>query len=121
MDKANPFTGFLESEKEDCLSKANGLAKDNRQDEADMQKIRANVFGIFATLSRTAEERFPDSQAQFLREQIEKISRAWEESLSAAESRGDPINAMKERVKLDAIAEIGAYYAHTVEGTSHGK
>jgi len=121
MDTAKPFIELLESQKKDCLSKASGLAQDNRQDEADMQKIRANVFGIFTALSRTAKERFPGNQATFIQEQITKISQTWEESLLTAESHGDPVNTMKERIKLDAITEISELYARITEDMDDGR
>lgn len=110
-DKITKFTEYLESEREACLSEADELAEDDRHDEAVMAKIRANIFGIFAIVSQTAGKQIAESREAFIRRQIETIPEAWEKSLSAAESCGDDGKAMIERIKLDAMAEIGKYYS----------
>ena len=114
MNEFAQFIDYLQSEQESRLNQADALTADHRLDEANMAKIRANVFGIFATVSQKVG-------VSLIQEQIETIPEAWRESLSAAERYGDHTKAMIERIKLEAIAEIGETYARLMEGSIHGR
>lgn len=115
MKEIAPFIQYLESEKEACLMKADTLIKDSCKDEADMSKIRANIFDIMATVSRTAENRFPQNAISFIKEKINTIPESWKESLMLAEKHGNHTKVMIERIKLQAIAEINEVFMDIVE------
>lgn len=115
MEEITQFIQYLESEKEACLMKSNVLIKDNCRNEADMMKIRANIFDIITTVSRTAEKRFPQNSISFMKEKIESIPKGWKESLSVAEKHGDHAKVMIEQLKLQAIAEINEKFSNILE------
>jgi len=119
MKNGTQFTVYLQTEQKFYFRKAGELARENRKDEAKMAKIRANVFGIFANVIQTAESEFPENELSFVREQIEKIPGAWQESLSAAELHNDYVKVMNERIKLDAIIEIKKNFLRIVEGSNN--
>ena len=116
MLKIPQLIQYLESEKRTGLAAAEALAEDGRRDEANMARIRANIFDVMAAVSRTAQEKFPQNAAGFIREKMGEIPRNWSESLAAAERHGDHIKAMTERIKLQAMAEITAKYTDMAEG-----
>ena len=116
MDKVAQFIEYLQAEQRACLDRADELVRDNRQDESVMAKIRANVFGIFATVSQTADKQMPGSQNSLIEEQIDKIPGAWRESPVTAELYGDYSKVMIESVKLDAVKEIKENYIRIFGG-----
>lgn len=100
------FIQYLEAEHKTCTAQAETLAADDRRDEANMQKIRANIFDVFTVVSKTAEKRFPQNPLGFIKERIETIPTAWKQSLAAAEERNEYNKAATERIKLQAMDEI---------------
>lgn len=106
MSEIEVFKTYLEREKSSCLMRTETLAKDSRQDEATMEKIRANVFDIFIAVSGAAETRFPENAKSFLLNRIETIPQAWETSKATAQKHGDYTKALIEEIKLQAICEI---------------
>jgi len=96
------FINYLQREKMQSLGQAQTLANDNRQDEAIMAKIRANVFGIFETTAKGGHN---------VQKLLEVIPKPWEESLEQAKATNDHIKITQEQIKLQAIAEIKAFLA----------
>lgn len=106
MSEIEVFRTYMETEKNSCLMRAETLVKDSRQDEANMEKIRANVFDIFNTVSGAAVMRFPENAKSFLLNKMETIPQAWETSKATAQEHGDYTKALIEEIKLQAISEI---------------
>jgi len=113
------FIEHLESEKASCLVRANDMAEDYRVDESNIEKIKANVFGIFATVSRVAGEQFPDNPQTFIRRKIDSITKEWQASLSQAEWSDNYTSVLVERVKLDTLTIIDETYERMLGGSDH--
>lgn len=100
------FIQYLEIERDSCLAQADTLASDDRRDEANMLKIRANIFDVFTVVSRTAEKHFPQNQIDFIKNRMETIPTAWKASLTVAEKENEYVKIATERIKLQAMNEI---------------
>ena len=119
MKAVTQFIEYLESEKSSCLIRANNMTKDYRLDESNIEKIKANVFGIFASVSRSAEERFPRNPDMFIQEKIDLIMKAWQESLSQTELSDNYTKTLVGHVKLDTLAIIDESFQRILGGSDH--
>jgi len=116
MKEILQFIEYLKKEKEDCLKEAEALANDNRKDESNLVKIRSNMFEIVISISKVAEQRFPQNTISYIKEKISKIATSWEESLAMAELHNDHMKIMYGRIKLDAMAQISETLEQIIGG-----
>lgn len=95
---------FLTDQAVLCKEQAAALAADDRRDEAVFEKIRCNVYEIFAAVLNTAQ-----GQAEpmaFFRRQLDAIPANWEAAREKARAHGDESRAHTESVKLEAVQVI---------------
>lgn len=98
---------FLKAEERRHLDTAAALFSDSRADEANFEKIRANVFGIFSAVLNAAVKAVGEAKAEeFFRKKLREIPSGWRSALAAARERGDNAAALVEKLKLDSVAEI---------------
>lgn len=110
--KIEEFTNYLDQRTSSIQENALRLMADNRRDEADFEKIRANIFQI---VKQVAKAIFKNS-AQASQEESQRVSclesrlilfqETWESFLKKAEEHGDDLKIVKEETKLEALAEI---------------
>lgn len=93
----------------DCQKRKSLLEADERNDEADFEKIRENIYQIFKTIfSVSLQAGGSDSNAvrkQFL-EKLDQIPESWRESLRKAQEHGDTAKIVIEQLKLTTAEEI---------------
>ena len=75
------------------------LVADDRKDEGDLAKIRANVYGICKSVYQVLDEERAWTKLGELRE-------SWETARNAARGHDDLQKAVIESIKLDTLAEI---------------
>ena len=98
------------------------LEAEQRQDEANLEKVRHNVLGIFGTLAKAdaAQARKTDnpseSFAQLHTQRFERFPEPWRQRLSKAAAHGDVVTQTIEETKLKTVARIWAVFQET-EGT----
>lgn len=97
---------FLTEQAALCRTKAAALTADQRNDEAIFEKIRCNVFEIFASVLNAARQQ--PEPAAFFRRQLDAIPANWEAALKKAKAHGDDAKAHTELVKLEAVRAIRA-------------
>lgn len=95
------FMAYLEDGEARLRQESRRLAADERGDEGDLAKIRANVYGICRSVFQTLG-------AERGRAKLAELKNAWETALSAAREHGDVKKAVIEEIKLETLAEIGA-------------
>lgn len=104
-----------------CTAQFAQLTADNRADEADFQKIRANVYDIFRTILSVAiktKGSDPAAVRSFFLEKTEQIPVNWSKAYALASANGDGMRACIEEIKLDTVKEIRAAFLCTWEGKS---
>ncbi len=97
---------FLKDEELRHREAAAALSADSRGDEAAFEKIRANVFGIFAAVLQTALKVKGAEAESFFAEKLRDIPSSWRAALAAAREKGDSSSALTEKLKLESVAEI---------------
>jgi len=117
MEKLTQFIEYLKLQQAEHLEIARQLAADDREDESILEKIHANIFDIFITVSQT-----PAATSDSVARLMERIPAAWHESLKQAILYKDHEKEAQERVKIAAMTEIEAKFASIVlEGDCNGR
>lgn len=106
LEKVNRY---FERQIQQCNQRIQSLQADERRDEANLEKVRANVYDIFCTILSVAVKTCKEDPAavrQFFLKKTEQIPANWEASYDQAEKHGDTVKMEIERIKLDTVAEI---------------
>ena len=103
----------LEKLAADSAAKAADLMAQDRIDDANLEKIRGNVYGIFVSVLQAAAKNANGEPAQreLFEKNLERIPANWHVARDAAEKRGDAIRLAQEDVKLNALADVKDAYA----------
>lgn len=109
---------YLAQAKVASLAQARALAADCREDEARLEKIRANVYDIFSAVHKLALQKPREEREAFFLEKLETIPANWRRAYEAAESHSEAEKRMVEETKLAAADEIRRRYGRR-EGEAH--
>jgi len=117
-EKLVKFKRYLAEQNQIQLDKANELSQKDRQDEAIMAKITANMYDILTSFSNAAEKNFPDNAFDritcFMEEQLRT---PWQQSLATAEQHGNHVKVAHENIKLTTLAGIEKVFKSIFEGS----
>lgn len=97
------------SECENCRA---SLWEENREDEANFEKIRANVYDIFRTMTELAVKNNGDDidkTCDYVMEKLQQIPSSWRESLTRARVHDDSQKERIEEIKLETVSVIETY------------
>lgn len=93
------FISELEEGEQALRAEAARLAADERRDEGNLTKIRANVYGICASVIRTVG-------MEKGTERLHGLHSIWETALETARAHSDAEKALIEEVKLETLGGI---------------
>ena len=108
-EQQRKFEAYLEEQIAACKQRGKLLAEDDRTDEGNFEKIRANVYEIFRTILSAAQkvcEEDDSAQREFFLQKAEQIPASWRVSYEKAKQNGDAEKTHIESIKLDTIQEI---------------
>ncbi len=96
---------------------ANDFAADSRQDEADLNKIRANIYEVCATIGGVSGKIAPAGEWEpVFRGKLAQLPKNWQTALQAARDHGNEERAAVEELKLAALADVLARLDRRKEG-----
>ena len=102
---------------EACIEKCNvdgqRLMADERMDEANFEKVKANVYDIFRTMLAVGQKmgkEDPDEVKAFFLGKLAQIPSNWALSYDQARAHGDVVKMHIEQIKLDTVGEIRAQF-----------
>ncbi len=107
--KISKLNSYFDKEISLCKHRSETLLADDRADEADHEKIKANVYDIFCTiLSVAVKTGKGDSEAvrHFFLLKIQQIPSNWAASYEQAKLHDDMVKMQIEQIKLDTINNI---------------
>ncbi len=98
----------LQAKVEEAAQSVSALQAEDRIDDANLEKIRGNVYGIFVSVLQAAEKQSPDdvTRREFFERNLERIPSGWSQAQAAAARRGDTVRLVQENVKLAALDEV---------------
>ena len=108
-ERQQKFERWLEQQAAACRQRGKLLAQDDRIDEANFEKIRANVYEIFQTILSAAQRACGNdasARRNFFDQRARQIPAGWEASYETAKQNGDAEKMHVETIKLDTIREI---------------
>ena len=106
--KHETFIGYLDRQTADIQKTIALLVADERKDESDFEKIRANIFQIAKSVYQTSLKTFPEENArlEFLDSRLAMIAQSWKSALDKAKTHHDEVRVLQEQLKLDTMEEI---------------
>lgn len=115
------FELYLDEQIAACRQRSRQFTADNRMDEGNFEKVRANVYEIFKTILSVAERTCGEdalAKKQFFLQKAKQIPISWRASYEKAQQHGDTKKMHIERIKLDTIHEIKDMYMQIWEETT---
>ena len=109
MDEQQKFVSYLDEQIAACKQHSKLLTEDDRMEEGNFEKVRANVYEIFKTILSAAERVCGEddfAKKRFFIQKAEQIPMSWTTSYEKAKQNGDVEKMHIERIKLDTIQEI---------------
>ncbi len=107
--EVNDFLAYIEEQIVDCAKKERALIAENRKDEANMERIKSNVYGIAKSLCQVTEELAKKHGAEHATMFVDKFTAViapWKESLAAAKEHLDSEKECIELIKLETADKI---------------
>ena len=98
---------FLDTRKQQTMSEVLDLIKDDRKDESNVLKAKANIYDIFKVLWNAAKNTSTDMESfkEVFLNKASAIPSAWEASLQKAREHNDTFKILIEEAKLAAASE----------------
>lgn len=100
---------FFDQKIRACDLKRKQLQEEGYGDEANFEKIRANVYDIFRTVFQAGEKRFGKDRMkaeEFFLEELEQIPSGWAAAYEDARAHEDARAMHIEGIKLDVARKI---------------
>lgn len=107
----------LQAVAQELRQQANGFAAEGRRDDADLTKIRANIYEICATIGNVVCKNTPEGEreAAYLKK-LEELPRNWHTALEMAKAHGNGQRAAVEELKLETLEDVLKRAAARKEG-----
>lgn len=108
-EQQRKFELYLDGQITDCRQRSKLLAADERVEEGNFEKVRANVYEIFKTILSAAEKvcgKDDGARKRFFLQKTDEIPANWTTSYEEAKKQGDVEKVYIESIKLDTVREI---------------
>ena len=111
-DHLSPYRAFLSGEKQRVAALIHQAEAENRQDEANLLKIRLNILGVFETVASADEKQTADwpSFRQRYEPRFDTLTAPWRARLAQAMQHGDLQTQTIEEEKLAATNQIKSVF-----------
>ena len=101
------FVRYLKNSIDAALQKEQELINTECKDEANLQKIRANIYGICLTVVQvTAKEKSGEDLWKDYCNRLDNISGSWIESYEKAKIHQDVEKILIEETKVQVLQEV---------------
>lgn len=108
-EKQKEFTAWLGSQIAACEKRREKLLADERSDESDFEKIKANIYDIFRTVFTVALKTGngdTDTARRFFLLKAEEIPANWKAAYEKAKQHNDVHKMQIESLKLETMQDI---------------
>ena len=119
--KKTKLTAYLEEQIAASEERRALLVADDRLDEGNFEKIRANIYDIFKTILAIADKTCGEDDAamrRFFQQKLEEIPGNWNAAYERAKQHEDVEKMHIESIKLDVTREVKEMFAQIWEGNA---
>lgn len=112
--KVEQMNHYFEGQISLCRQREKALSEDERVDEANFQKIKANIYDVFRTVLSAAQKAgdgSSESIKRFFLTKAEQIPSNWMAAYETARQHGDTEKMVVEQIKLDTAHEIRNHFS----------
>ena len=108
---------FLDTRKQQAMTEVLDLIKDDRKDESNVLKAKANIYDIFKALWSAAKNTSTDMESfkEAFLNKASAIPSAWETSLQKAREHNDTFKILIEEAKLEAASDAKEKFMEMVK------
>lgn len=101
------FLTYLENRISETTQEEKRLIDSGRKDEANLEKIKNNVYGICKTIYEVAQKQTQEEKeaASFFTKKLEHLETTWRESYEKAKEFSDTEKILVEETKLAVLGE----------------
>lgn len=107
------FFEYVKARNAALLAEAEKLKAEDRTDESDLDKVRANIYEVCGTVCGVHMKR-PGGGVEACRAQLEKFRTIWGAERDRAVAHCDTEKALIEEVKLEALADAAGKFEEAV-------
>lgn len=108
----NDFIMYLNTAIETAQNKEQELIATERKDEANLQKIRTNIYGICRTIYEVVSKtKSGDELKEEYAKKLDNLPKNWVESYEKAKLHNDVEKILIEETKLEVLREVTARFA----------
>lgn len=101
------FVEYIDNKIADLKNEEIQLQNSDRNDEANLTKVKINICEICKTLYNVSKKELNGQNAkEFFLQKMEKLSSEWKDSCEKAQKYGDVEKAVIEEIKLGILDEI---------------
>ncbi len=107
--KVSQLNSYFDEQISSCHKRNESLIADERMDEANFAKVKANIYDIFRTILSVAVKNSKgdgDAVKFFFTSKIEQIPANWAASYDEAKQHNDAVKMQIESIKLETAREI---------------
>ncbi len=117
------YYGIIDKEKAECEKEIQSLMMDDRMDEANIAKIKLNVYDIMKTITKVpyeaARKGKEEEQAEILKNEYlrlnDRIPGAWKGKLAKAKEHDAADEILIEETKLEVAAHLLDKFLEIIE------
>lgn len=120
-EKLGQMNAWFDAQITACAKQREILLADDRTDEADFEKIKANIYDIFRTVLTTAVKQSAGDESairRFVLLRLEQIPAAWTASYDRAKLHGDVEKMRIESLKRNTARTIRTKFTEIWEETT---
>ena len=108
--KASRLNDYFDAQISLCEQRGKKLLADDRTDEANFEKVKANIYAGIKSCKDDSE-----AVKRFFMLKIQQIPTSWTEAYNKAKQHNDGVKMRIEQIKLDTAGEIRETFAEIWE------
>lgn len=108
MEKKERFIKYLDDQTSVIDSNITRLIRDNRRDDANFEKVRANIYQMLKTIFQASLRTSTEEEAQlkFFDARLKMIEATWKTALDKAEEHNNATRILQEKIKLEVMKDV---------------
>lgn len=101
------FVSYIEEKIAEAEKEEKKLIESARKDEANLVRVRSNIYGVCRTIyEAAADNKPPEEPERFYLEKLHSLEESWRSSYEKAKEFSDVEKTVIEEIKLQTLKEV---------------